>query len=443
VTEPEEGDRKQDLAVTGRALGTSFAVSGAIQLLNVVTGILLARTLGPTDRGALAAALLWPMLLGAIGLLGVMEAATYHAARRSAPVAALVGSGLALVLAQSIIFTAAAALLLPIVLNNQSSEALEASRIFLLYIPLNMTILFLAGFLNGRRRYGHFQILRILVIVATTALLAALAIREELTVTHAVIAYLLASALTLALTVVFVQRETGTLRFDRRVARGLFRYGIRSHASTISSQFNERLDQVVISIFLTSRSLGIYVVAVTLTSATYLVGMSVAWVVLPQVAPLDPGPTRTTIARRFVQLTLIGSFLISLPIALLAEPLIRLTFGDAFLPATGPTRLLLLAVILLSVNRVLEAILRAVGRPLDAGVAELIALGTTLGGLAVLVPFFDLMGAAGASLVAYGVASAWMSQRVSRALDIPVREMLAVRRSDLRWMRERVASAAR
>jgi len=438
---PEEPERQP--AIAGRALGTSFAASAAIQLLNVITGILLARTLGPTGRGALAAALLWPMLLGGIGLMGVMEAATYHAARRTAPVATLIGSGLALVFVQSLVFTALAALLLPVVLENQSSEALEAGRIFLAYIPVNMAALFLAGILNGRKHFGLFQIVRLLVIVATVILLAALAIGDTLTVIHAVMAYLAAMALTLAVAVVFVQRDAGGLGFDRAVARTLFAYGIRSHASTISSQFNERLDQVVISIFLSSRSLGIYVIAVTLTSATYLVGVSASWVVLPQVAPLEPGPERTTLARRYVQLTLAVSFLISVPIALLADPLIRLFFGDAFAAAAGPTRVLVLAAVLLSVNRVLEAILRAVGRPLDAGVAELIALGATLAGLAVLVPLIGLMGAAGASLLAYGVSTAWMSRRVSVALGMRAREVLAFRRADIRWMRDRVVGHAR
>ena len=441
--EPGAAERGSAPALEGRALGTSFAVSAAIQLLNVVTGIMLARTLGPAGRGALAAALLWPMLLGTIGLLGVMEAATYHAARRTAAVATLVGSGLALVLVQATLFTALAALLLPVVLQNQSDEALTAGWIYLAYIPVNMAALFLAGILNGRRRFGRFQVVRILVIAITAALLAALALGDELTVRHAVLAYLAAMTITLAVTVLFVRAEAGGIRFDRAVAAQMLGYGLRSHASTISSQLNERLDQVVISIFLSSRSLGIYVIAVTLTSATYLVGMSASWVVLPQVAPLPPGPERTSLARRYVQLTFAASVLVSAPIALLAGPLIRLFFGDAFASAAGPTRLLLLAVVLLSVNRVLEAILRGVGRPLDAGVAELIALAVTLAGLAALLPAFDLMGAAAASLLAYAVSCAWMSRRVARALGTSVHALLAVGRADLRWMWGRVTAARR
>src|SRR4051812_24280335 len=46
-----------------RRMGVSFLGSGLIQLLGVVTGILLARGLGPTDRGAFAAMLLWPTVM--------------------------------------------------------------------------------------------------------------------------------------------------------------------------------------------------------------------------------------------------------------------------------------------------------------------------------------------------------------------------------------------
>ena len=49
----------------------SLAASVAIQGLNVLTGIVLARTLGPAGRGELAAVMLWPSILAAVGSLGV------------------------------------------------------------------------------------------------------------------------------------------------------------------------------------------------------------------------------------------------------------------------------------------------------------------------------------------------------------------------------------
>lgn len=422
----------------GGALGASFVGSALIQVLNIGTGVILARGLGPAGRGALAAALLWPMLVGAIALLGVMEAATYHAARNTAPVGSLVGSGLVLVAAQAVVFSMLCAAVLPFALGRHSHGTLEASYVYLAYIPINAISLFLAGVLNGRQRYASFQTVRIMVIALTAVLILVLWALGMLTVLHAVIVYIVASGVTMVLAWAITLKEVDNLTFSPNLARELFAYGIRSHASTVSSQFNERLDQLVISVFLTSSKLGIYVIAVTLTSATYLVGGSVAYVALPEIARLSAGDTRNGLARRFLQLTLLCSLLVSVPVALFAGPLVDLFFGHAFAPSTPIARVLLIAAVVLGANRVLEAILRAVGRPLDAGIAEFIALGATFAGLATLLPLLGLMGAAVASLLAYGVSSAWMLRRASLAFGIPVRRLLDIDRQDVAWLRLRL-----
>jgi len=79
---------------------------------------------------------------------------------------------------------------------------------------------------------------------------------------------------------------------------------------------------------------------------------------------------------------------------------------------------LLLAAVALSTGRVLGALLRAVSRPLDAGIAELVALGATVLGLAVLLPLLGLMGAALTSLAAYLLSTGWMVARLARALRV-------------------------
>jgi len=105
-------------------------------------------------------------------------------------------------------------------------------------------------------------------------------------------------------------------------------------------------------------------------------------------------------------------------------------------------RVLIVAAVVLSMNRVLGASLRALGRPLDAGVPEFLALAVTAGGLALLLPPFGIMGAAIVSLLAYGASTGWMLLRVARALDVPVFSVVLVDASDLRRLR-RIASPGR
>ncbi len=429
---------------SGRGLSVSFIASAGVLAINISTGVLLARALGPSQRGLLAAVLLWPTILGNIGVLGLLEAATYHVARGTSPAGTVLGSGLVLVLLQALLFTLLCAGLIPLVFAQRGAHALTDAYVFLPYIPLNIATLFLAGVLNGRQRYASVQALRVTVVLLTAVLLFGLLVAGSLTLLHAVVSYLLAATGTLLLGIwLLIRSEPLALHFSRQLIRQLFAFGIRSHASNVSSQFNQRLDQLVISAFLAPFKLGLYVIAVTLTSLASLVGESVTWIALPVIAALEPGEERTRTACRFVSLTLLVSALSSLPILIFISPLIDLFFGHAYHGAANVSRLLLVGVVLFATNRAFEAVLRGVGRPLDAGVAELIALGATCGGLAALLPLLGLLGAAITSALAYGVSSMWMASRVAAALGVPTRSLYAPARGELRWMLKTVQAQLR
>ena len=416
-----------------RTLAASFGTSLAIQGLNVVTGVLLARALGPQGRGELAAVMLWPSLFATLGALGVADATAFYAARDSADRGTLVGSTLVVGVFQSVLLVGAAALAIPFVLSGYDREAVHAAYLFLAFIPLTLLALHLMYALNGFHRFGWFQLLRLLAVAPVAAGLVALALAGSLRVTTAVPVYLAANLVAgLVAAAALVRTGLGRRRSSTALARQLLGYGVRSHLSTVAGSLNERLDQLVISVFLAPARLGLYVVAVTFTSATSLIGASVSYIALPAIAREPDGARRAAAARRFTVLTLLASVAIALPLLAFTPALLGLLFGDAFRSVTGVARLLLVAAVVLSVNRALGAILKGAGRPLDAGVAEAVALLATVGGLAVLLPALGLMGAAVASLVAYTVSTAWMAARAARGLGVPVSDLLVPRLADLR-----------
>jgi O-antigen/teichoic acid export membrane protein len=412
--------------VTGdrRAVSLSFGASVAIQALNALTGVLLARALGPHGRGELTAVMLWPNLLAVVGGLGVVEAITYHAARAAAPPQHLLGSGLALGLVQSATLAGAGALVVPRVLGDHGPGAVSAGYLYLAYIPLHFLALYLMAIIGGLRWYGTFQALRMLVIVLSAGALAAAAAAGMLTVRTAVAAYLVANLVTALAAVVALRVWRTRPRVDHGLVRRLLAFGARSHGGTVSSTLNERLDQLLISVFLAPASLGLYVVAVTLTSLTSLVGSSTALVALPSVAGTPAGPQQLRKARHLIAVTLLGSLAVTGPVLLFLPALVDVFFGAAYRGAVNPGRVLLVAAVAFSVSRALGAVLRAVGRPLDAGLAEAVALGATVLGLAVLLPLLGLMGAALSSLGAYLLGAGWMAARLARALDVSPRALL-------------------
>ena len=117
------------------------------------------------------------------------------------------------------------------------------------------------------------------------------------------------------------------------MVRRLFAYGIRSHASTMPSQLNQNLRSARDLGLSHDDQLGVYVVAVTMTSLTALFGSSVAYAALPNVAGLPQGQRLS--GRRLVTLTLLISGAISLIIIVARARVDPLAVRGSIRPRSG------------------------------------------------------------------------------------------------------------
>jgi O-antigen/teichoic acid export membrane protein len=414
----------------------SFAATGAIQLVQAVIGVILARILGPSDRGELAAVILWPTLITTIGSLGIAQSATYHASQATR-LGGVVGSTLAIVALDSVLLMAFGWLILPLALSGHDPAVVHTGQTFLLaFVPLCLLAVSMLSILNGSQRFLWYQSMRLLLIGVTVAGIVALAVTGKMTVESAAGAYLLAYAITVVVSLVLVFRATGGgIAPSREGIRDLLGFGLKSQLSQSMWALNERADQLVISAFFSAATLGLYVVAVTLTSLTTLIGFSFAVVALPLIARLDSAEERRRIARLIVSATLFCATLVSVPIFIAEPALIRFLFGEDFVGATGVGRVLLLAGIVFGLNRVLEAVLQAADRPLESSIGEGVALAVTAAGLAVLLPTMGIMGAGVTSLIAYSASSTFMVRRAARALDMPALRLIKPEREMIHGIR--------
>jgi O-antigen/teichoic acid export membrane protein len=148
-------------------------------------------------------------------------------------------------------------------------------------------------------------------------------------------------------------------------------------------------------------------------------------IALPVVAAEPPGPARAAVVRRYVRVTILGATALTLPMIVLAPTVIAVFFGHAYKPAATVTRILLVAAVLLTVTRLVQSMLKAAGRPLEAGISEFVALGATAASLAILLPWLGILGAGIASLLAYSVSAAWTAHRAASALGLSSFRLLA------------------
>ncbi|HVS84890.1 MAG TPA: oligosaccharide flippase family protein [Gaiellaceae bacterium] len=400
-----------------RPFGASFATSVLIWSTGILTGLLLARALGPAGRGTLAAVMLWPATYSTLGVFGLGDAVTYHIVRGPERVRQVVASGLAVAAVLSVLLLAVGMALTPLVLHRYEGRAVFWGLVAMTQIPLTLVSQLGSATLNGLHRYGRFQLSRAAFVVVSAGGVVVLAASGHLSVGSAVCTYVAANVVATGVIAELVRRE-GALggRPSRETTKELLSYGFKSHVAILSSALNQRLDQLVISLVLAPRQLGLYVVAVAFAGAVGMIGSSVGMVTLPQVGRVAAPDERRARVRRLVVGTVVLSVGAGAAFALVAHPLIVLAFGSSFAGAVTPARILLLAGVFLGANAVLSNVLRGVGRPLQAGMAELGALLVTVAALGALLPILGINGAAVASVLAYAATTTWMVRQARRAL---------------------------
>lgn len=410
----------------------SLVASGGIQLANVVTGILLARMLGPAGKGALTAILLWPGLIVALLSLGVYEAVTYYAAVEKFRGPQMAGAALLTALVQSAFAMVAWLLIIPLVLAHYGADVVAGGRLYTLWIPLYLVIIVAIGVLLGRMEIGLYNGLRVAQTLLTTLGVLLLAVLHSRSYTIVLVVYLIAHLVSAVASVALVSSRVGIARpNDPSLVGRVMTFGAKSHIGTLSGLANERADLAVIALFLPAVALGFYSVAVTVTAPVLILGTALATVALPAVASAASPAEQHARAVRFVRLTVALS-LATAAVGIVVSPwIIVLFFGSAFAPAGLASQVLFAAAVPLSANRVLGAILKAHNRPLRTGLAELVALGATVICLAVLLPIWGIVGAAAASGTAYLVSSAVLMLGLRR-LGYRGKELLIPTMGDVR-----------
>lgn len=423
-------------------LSVSLGATALIQILTMVQGVLTARWLLPEGKGELTTVLLWPILLVALGSLGIQDAVAFAAANSDeTETRRISASGLWLMLLMSVVLVGAGYLILPVVLSNHSAELIATSRLFLWYIPPTLLTASLVGILLGKLRLTQVNALRTSVYVVILTMMVTFYLLGRVSVLDFTVAFLTASwgAFLLAAAIVIKHRWVGWLTsFD--TTKKLLMYGFKVHIGSLAGMLNLRLDQLLLSIFLPPSILGLYVVAVTVGAGANLVASTIAyWVAFPRLSNLPFGLVKTEVLARFMRVALLAS-LLSAGILFVAAPwLIAFFFGAAYGQSVGMARVLILAAIPLGCNAIFAAGFKSYDLPAISSRAEMLGLGVTALALLVLLPNFQALGAAWASLLSYCVTFVYMLTQSQRRLNVRPRELFLPRWEDWHYLKSLLA----
>jgi O-antigen/teichoic acid export membrane protein len=390
-----------------RALMINLAGGVGIQLTLLVSGVVLARALGPENRGNMALLTLVNAIAWQLGGLGIPFALTYATARAPNAARRTLDSLRGAIALQAV----AAAIVAGVVL-----ALLTASRPGYVRFGAAMTVAAIVptvyqrcglGVLQGLRLFVSFNVLRAVPSALFAVIAAGLWISGDRSFLPYAAAWALSQAVFAPLTMRTARRaadrtELGTGEAPSKAA--LLKFGRKSLFGGAPPVEGYRLDQSVVALFLAPAALGYYVAALAFTNLPRFIAQSFSLVSTPVVAGRLTHRAATRTMWRFFWLAIPFYMSIVIVLWLSAPLLVRVFFGSAFAQAGGLSRILLVATALFCARRVLADAARGAGYPGIGSIAELVAFLSVLPLFATFVPIWGLDGVAYALVVSSTIA---------------------------------------
>jgi O-antigen/teichoic acid export membrane protein len=417
-----------------REVATTLSSRGAALGVQVLTASITARWLGPEGKGMVALIILLPNMLSLFLNAGIGVGNAYYVGRGRVTAREATGNSIVFGLVASALGVAVMAGLTAFGLLEAIVPGVPLPYIFLgmIALPLLIFNVILGYVLYGLRRIDVSNVLNFIQTALVLPLMAVFVVWLKMGVLGAVIAQLTTMATVLTLTLFYLRREGCTFwpRWDATTGRLAMVYGVKGYLANLLQYFNYRLDTFFVNFFVGAAGVGIYGVAVSVAELLWQFPCAAAYVLFPKSAASDH-ETMNRLTPRVFWIVFGVTALSGVAMAIIARPLIRLVFSDAFLPSYAPCLMLLPGVVLLGAARVLTSDIGGRGYVHYNTFGSGITLVVTVIFDVLLIPRMGVMGAALASTISYTVnflvsVAFYLAVSRSRPKDLPQVDVINV-----------------
>lgn len=424
---------------TFKDITQTFAIKIIYLLGNFVISIMLARLLGPSGKGLVAALFVMPNLLTSLADLGVRQAAAYTIGQKEHTVQDVFSASLVIWVVSSLLSVSIFTMYVTIYSSIEFGWILTG--IALLFIPLKIIDAYYYGIHQGLQQIEIMNKRHLIAFIGRflTIILLVWAIRLDVT----------GAALAMVVSVfgVGVYSYINTKSFlkislvpKKGLPLKLLKRGIVFALALFIMNANYRIDIIILERFVSSNSLGIYTTASGLAELVWQLPSAIAVVIFSSSANRNDDQSAFKTASRTVRVSLFISVIGSILFALVSEWIVPLLYGQDFIESAGVINILLPGIVVIIVVQILHATLSGRGYPLMGFSWLVAAVLINIGLNSILIPDYSIYGAAAASTISYTVGGLGFSRVFSKKMDIPMRDFLIIKKTDLTFIWSKIKS---
>lgn len=373
-------------------------------LLQVVTLMVIARSLTVAEMGQYTLITLVPNLLSLIMTFGLQSANIYAIGRKKVIASEALYVNYILLFGISIISIFLSAIFF--ILFGESFFSEVPMNLLIISSTTILPLMFLnvlPSILQATEKFNLFNLICMiqpLFLVGLSLLVAFFFNSLE----NIIYAFVTASFLTFLILVLVCLKTIKIKSYSiKKFIQKFFHYSIVSHLSNIVTLLNYRSSLLILGYFTPSAQVGLYSVGQQLVEKLWLPSQAVSTILLPKITnKIDEDENKVTIVTlKTARLTFLITSLISILFVILLPFLIHLLFGANYSKSTAICLILLPGIILWAPSRILANDLAARGLAKINFNNALYVLFINLGLTIIFVYYFGYIGAAFATCIAY------------------------------------------
>jgi O-antigen/teichoic acid export membrane protein len=427
------------------SLKRSISLNFISQVINLVTGIgtsiLLARVLGPEGRGDYILVLTTAGFLVQFFSLGIDSSLTHYVASKKIGLERLLSSVLLFVV--GILVAVIVGVLL---LSASTITFLTPSQDSAYYIALILLVVFMflnsfyAAILSGAKVFRTVilisSVTQVLVFLASLFFFLNYRMDKDLAVT---ILYTTASVYFLMFLCYnyfyfrSIKARPSWNFMTSAELKAFFAYSAISFLCSVFQYLSYRMDFWVVNYYWDAGDLGVYSLGASLSQLLWLLPQSIATIMFPMSSYYDREELRS-ITERLTRISLFVTFVLVIPLLLLAPYFIPLLFGKEFSDSVFYFQVFLLGIFPFVLIKIFAAVFAGIGK-------VKYNLSATLAGFfsgaiiyLIAIPRIGLIGGVIGSIVSYVITTAVGLYYYKKEFRSPILNLLLIRKTDFRYL---------
>ncbi|MES2516948.1 MAG: oligosaccharide flippase family protein [Bacteroidota bacterium] len=378
-----------------------------ITTLGLIGSIILARWLGPIQRGVFAAVILIPTILQYFVNFGLSSTTIYFTAQPNSDKVKIWSNLFIIGIFQSITGICFGWYITDFYLQKYPIHSIQLGHLYLVTIPLGLIGMYATYMLQGASYFRIINFLKCIVPMGYCIGIIGLKIQDILSIQNLIFLQLFIQSCYL-LTALFLLYKYIIPHFrftyDFTFIRQMLTYSIKVWFGDISQLANSRIDQFLIGAFLSSRDLGIYTVAVSVAGFMGVFANAVRTVILPMVANKITLSEKINETILFFNRYWLISILLHISFGCSVFLLIPIIFGEQYADSVLVCQILIVGSLFINAKTVLGGGIQGMGFP------EIISIVEALGMVISLVFSILLLKTNGLIGVSIAISLAYLGQ---------------------------------